>query len=351
MSSVKISVFPEFVDKIEELNLQEYYEITNNEIINIETGSKIIFKGIKTGSNLQTANLKSIANLNIVVIDEAEEIPDEATFDKIDLSARRNDKDNKIILIFNPTTKAHWIYERFFEAAGITPGICTTTDDTNYIHSSYIDNIKYLSDSILKQFEKIRDTNPDKYNHVLMGAFLDVAEGVIFTNWKLGEFDDSLEYSYGQDFGYSPDMDTLTKVAIDKKNRKIYVHECIYENKLSTPQLIEKVKHITQNKLVIADNSSNRLIAELSNAGINILPCTKGAGSIEDGIKLMLDYEIIVTPSSTNIVKELNNYIWSNKKAGQPRDMYNHSIDGIRYIVSHLLKKGEPTFDFISFGL
>jgi phage terminase large subunit len=351
MSSVKISVFPEFVDKIEELNLQEYYEITNNEIINIETGSKIIFKGIKTGSNLQTANLKSIANLNIVVIDEAEEIPDEATFDKIDLSARRNDKDNKIILIFNPTTKAHWIYERFFEAAGITPGICTTTDDTNYIHSSYIDNLKYLSDSILKQFEKIRDTNPDKYNHVLMGAFLDVAEGVIFTNWKLGEFDDSLEYSYGQDFGYSPDMDTLTKVAIDKKNRKIYVHECIYENKLSTPQLIEKVKHITQNKLVIADNSSNRLIAELSNAGINILPCTKGAGSIEDGIKLMLDYEIIVTPSSTNIVKELNNYIWSNKKAGQPRDMYNHSIDGIRYIVSHLLKKGEPTFDFISFGL
>jgi phage terminase large subunit len=351
MSSVKISVFPEFVDKIEELNLQEYYEITNNEIINIETGSKIIFKGIKTGSNLQTANLKSIANLNIVVIDEAEEIPDEATFDKIDLSARRNDKDNKIILIFNPTTKAHWIYERFFEAAGITPGICTTTDDTNYIHSSYIDNIKYLSDSILKQFEKIRDTNPDKYNHVLMGAFLDVAEGVIFTNWKLGEFDDSLEYSYGQDFGYSPDMDTLTKVAIDKKNRKIYVHECIYENKLSTPQLIEKVKHITQNKLVIADNSSNRLIAELSNAGINILPCTKGAGSIEDGIKLMLDYEIIVTPSSTNIVKELNNYIWSNKKAGQPRDMYNHSIDGIRYIVSHLLKKGEPSFDFISFGL
>jgi phage terminase large subunit len=146
-------------------------------------------------------------------------------------------------------------------------------------------------------------------------------------------------------------MDTLTKVAIDKKNRKIYVHECIYENKLSTPQLIEKVKHITQNKLVIADNSSNRLIAELSNAGINILPCTKGAGSIEDGIKLMLDYEIIVTPSSTNIVKELNNYIWSNKKAGQPRDMYNHSIDGIRYIVSHLLKKGEPSFDFISFGL
>ena len=152
MSSVNISVFPEFIDKIEELNLQEYYEVTKNEIINIETGSKIIFKGIKTGSSLQTANLKSITNLNIVVIDEAEEIPDESTFDKIDLSARRNDKDNKIILIFNPTTKAHWIYERFFESEGVEPGICISTDDTNYIHSSYLDNIKYLSDSILRQF-------------------------------------------------------------------------------------------------------------------------------------------------------------------------------------------------------
>jgi phage terminase large subunit len=116
MTSVGISVFPEFIDKIETLGLQDLFEITSNEIINKETGSKIIFKGIKTGSSIQTANLKSIANLNIVVIDEAEEIPDEETFDKIDLSARRKDKFNKIILIFNPTTKAHWIYERFLRA-------------------------------------------------------------------------------------------------------------------------------------------------------------------------------------------------------------------------------------------
>jgi phage terminase large subunit len=342
MSSVKISVFPEFIDKIEQLNLQEHYEITNNEIINKTTGSKIIFKGIKTGSNLQTANLKSIANLNIVVIDEAEEIPDEATFDKIDLSARRNDKDNKIILIFNPTSKAHWIYERFFESTGVEPGICTITEDTNYIHSTYLDNQKYLSESILKQFNKIKNTNPDKYNHIILGAFLDVAEGVIFKNWKVGEFPDNLEYHYGQDFGFSPDYDTLTKVAIDKVNMKIYVHECIYANKLSTPELIQLVKAETKNKLVIADNSANRLISELENGGINIQGCTKGAGSIEEGIKLMLDYEIIVTASSTNIMKEFNNYIWSNKKAGYPRDMYNHSIDGIRYIVTHLLKNSSP---------
>jgi len=52
----------------------------------------------------------------------------------------------------------------------------------------------------------------------------------------------------------------------------------------------------------------------------------------------MSDYRMIVSPTSINIIKELNNYIWSDKKAGQPKDMYNHSIDAIRYYVSHRLK-------------
>jgi phage terminase large subunit len=338
MSSIKISVYPEFLEKIEMLNIGHLYEITKNEIINIQTGSKIIFKGIKTGSNLQTANLKSIANLNIVVIDEAEEIPDEETFDKIDLSARRNDKDNKIILIFNPTTKVHWIYERFFESVGIQPGICKSTDDTNYIHSTYLDNKKYLSESIIKQIEKIKVTNRDKYEHIMLGAFLDVAEGVIFKNWEIGEFNNELEYGFGEDFGFSPDPDTLVKVAVDTKNKIIYLDECIYQTGLITSELIDKVKSYSGDKKIIADNSSNRLITELSRAGINISPCVKGAGSIEEGIKLILDYRIVVTSKSVNIIKELNNYIWSDKRAGQPKDIYNHAIDAIRYYVTHIIK-------------
>jgi phage terminase large subunit len=338
MTSVKISVYPEFIEKIEMLGLTALYEITKNEIINKETGSKIIFKGIKTGSNLQTANLKSIAKLNIVVIDECEEVVDEATFDKIDLSARRNDKDNKVILIFNPTTKVHWLYKRFFEDTGIQPGICQSIDDTNYIHSTYLDNKQYLSESVIKQIEKIRDTNPEKFEHIIMGAFLDVAEGVIFKNWEIGEFNNDLEYGFGQDFGFDPDPDTLIKVAIDKKNKVIYLDECIYDNKLTTNELITRVKHHVGKSEIVADNSSNRLIEELKRSGLNIRPCVKGAGSVEEGIKLMSDYRMIVSPTSINIIKELNNYIWSDKKAGQPKDMYNHSIDAIRYYVSHRLK-------------
>jgi phage terminase large subunit len=339
MSSVKISVYPEFLDKIETLGLSSMYEITQNEIINKITGSKIIFKGIKTGSNLQTANLKSIANLNIIVIDEAEEIPDEATFDKIDLSARRNDKDNKVIVIFNPTSKAHWLYERFFEGTGVLPGECKLTEDTVYIHSSYLDNMKYLSESIVKQFEKIRDTNIEKYNHIVLGAFLDVAEGVIYKNWEYGDFPDTQDYYFGLDFGFDPDPDALVKVHIDKYEKRIYIDECIYSTQLSTSDLTAQVKHFAATKLVVADNQANRLISELKKGGVNIQPCVKGAGSIEEGIKLLSDYTFVITPTSINTVKEMNNYVWSNKKAGAPKDMYNHICDGLRYIATHLLKK------------
>lgn len=351
MTSINISVYPEFLEKIELLNIGHLFEIKKNEIINNSTGSKIIFKGIKTGSSIQTANLKSIAGLNIVCIDEAEEIPDEDIFDKIDLSARRNDKDNKIILIFNPTTKVHWIYNRFFSDAGIEPGTCISTDDTNYIHSTYLDNMKYLSVSILKQIEKIKTNNPDKYKHIIMGAFLDVAEGVIFTNWEMGEFNNDLEYGFGEDFGYSPDPDTLIKIAIDRKNKIIYLDECIYSNKLGIEELKKLVKFYVNNKLVVADNSSNRLINELKRENINIIPCKKGGGSIEEGIKLLCDYKLIVTPSSKNIIKELNNYIWSNKKSGTPKDVYNHAIDAIRYYVSYILKTSDGPGQVFSFEI
>ena len=86
LSSAYISIIPEFIDKIETLKLQDYFHITKDEVRNKLSGSKIIFKGIKTSSGDQTANLKSLTNVSTWVMDEAEELQDENIFDKIDLS-------------------------------------------------------------------------------------------------------------------------------------------------------------------------------------------------------------------------------------------------------------------------
>jgi len=48
-------------------------------------------------------------------------------------------------------------------------------------------------------------------------------------------------------------------------------------------------------------------------------------------LKMMQDYEIIITETSTNLAKELSNYIWNDKKAGIPIAGFDHLLDGVRY--------------------
>jgi len=114
LTSAHISIIPEFIEKIEILDRFQDFHITKDEIINLTTGSKILFKGIKTSSGQQTANLKSLAGVTCFVLDEAEELTDEDVFDKIDFSIRSKEKQNRVILILNPATKTHFIYKKFF---------------------------------------------------------------------------------------------------------------------------------------------------------------------------------------------------------------------------------------------
>lgn len=338
LTSAHISIIPEFIDKIETANLQSDFYITKDEIINIKTGSKILFKGIKTSSGTQTANLKSLAGVTTWVLDEAEELNDEDTFDKIDFSIRTKDIQNRVILILNPATKEHFIYNRFFESKGVEEGTNTTKNDTTYIHTTYLDNKENLSESFITQVEQMKQNNPNKFKHVILGGWLDKAEGVVFDNWKFGDFNpNKIQTVFGQDYGFSIDPTTLVEVAIDKVKKVIYVKEHFYKMKLSTYEIIELNKHYANRSLIVGDNAEGRLIDEIKKAGCNIIPCEKGAGSITAGISLMLEYEIIVEHNSSNIAKELNNYVYLDKGSKLFIDDYNHTIDPIRYVVSKIL--------------
>jgi len=54
---------------------------------------------------------------------------------------------------------------------------------------------------------------------------------------------------------------------------------------------------------------------------------------------MMQDYEIIITQGSYNVAKELNNYVWSDKKAGIPAPGFDHAIDSIRYYFQQVINK------------
>ena len=336
LTSAHVSIIPEFIDKIETADLSHDFYITKDEIINKKTGSKILFKGIKTSSGTQTANLKSLAGVTTWVLDEAEELTDEDTFDKIDFSIRAKDIQNRVILVLNPSTKQHFIYKRFFESKGVKDGSNIVKDDTTYIHTTYLDNYENLSKSFILQIEDMKARRKQKYEHQILGGWLDKAEGVVFTNWSYGKFNpNELPTSFGLDFGFSIDPDTLIEVAIDKDHKKIYVKEHLYQNGLRMEQLATICLNKADNKLIIADSAEDRLIVDLRHKGLNIEPIKKG--TIESGVTMMLDFDIIVDESSTNIAKELNNYAYLNKGSKLYIDSFNHAIDAIRYNVTYHL--------------
>jgi len=339
LRSASISIIPEFIEKIELLNKTEDFKITRDEIINKGNGSKIIFRGIKTSSGDQTANLKSLTGITTWVMDEAEELTNEETFDKIDLSVRNKTLDNRIILILNPTTKEHFIYSRWYEGRGVAPGLNITKGDTTYIHTTYLDNLDNLSESYINQIETMKQRRPDRFKHTIEGSWLDKAEGVIYSNWSIGEFKYSGKIIFGQDFGFSSDPSSLVKVSIDKQNKIIYVQLCYYKTKLTTSEIAVLNQKFAGNDLIVADSAEPRLINELSRS-CNIVPAIKGQGSITYGISMIQDYDLVIDSESTDLIKELNNYVWLERKSQTPVDNYNHALDALRYAVSYQLQSG-----------
>ena len=330
--SAKISIIPQFIEVLELMGYSSNeFHITKDEIVNRKTGSKIIFKGIKTSSGVQTANLKSITGVSTFVLDEAEELDDESIFDKIDLSIRVTTAKNKVILIMNPTTRESWIYSRWFEMG--------KDRSTTYIHTDYRDNIDNLDGSILQQIEKIKNKDIKKYNHVVLGGWLDKAEGVIFEDWEEGVFDESLPYIWCMDFGVN-DPTTLIKMAANKKTNKIYLKEYLYKSGMSPSSIIEVLnQHVSKNDLIVADNAEPLTINEIRLKGYNVQKSVKGKDSIKNGIRKILEYTVIITPDSYNAKKEFNNYVWNDKRSETPIDDFNHIIDPLRYGIQVLDKR------------
>lgn len=377
MASAHISVIPEFHEKIELDGTQEHFHTTKTEIINKTSGSEIMFRPIKTSSGNQTANLKSIQGLTTFIGDEMEEWESEDDFDKLVLSIRKKGVQNRVILVMNPTDSDHFVYKKYIEKTHRIVNIdgvdvqVSTHPNVLHIHTSYLDNIENVDDKFLENIRAIkeqstawaesmadselmtrgieRDTpeyserfpqlfskyfNQTKYAYIVIGRWSDIAQGAIITNWEEGQFDDSLPYAYGQDYGFSIDPTTLIKVAIDDGLKRVYVKEEYYKTQqLGTNQIYEinRSRIASPDDLIVADSQEGRLIMDLEELGLNIIQCEKGPGSVKAGLAALDDYTLVIDPSSMNIKREVKTYVWNDKKAGIPVDKNNHAIDAIRY--------------------
>jgi len=316
MTSAKKSIIPEFRKAIARLGVSEDFHLTETTIVNKKTESFIFFSGIKTNSGDQTGNLKSLSGINTWVVEEAEDFKDEKVFETIDDSIRTTEKQNRVILVMNPTTPEHFLFNRWFQHTSkqiMIDGFPVTVSDhpeVEHIHTTFLIGFKYLSKDWLNKANKWRirakkgidivtgrtltEQEQEKsklfYINNYLGGWKEKQEGAIFDNWEIGEFDESLPYIFGQDYGF--DDPTTTIITLQRKKQE--------------------------------------------GKSLNIIPCMKKQGSVLTGIQKMQKYQIIVTPRSKNLIKELNNYVWLDKKSDVPIDDFNHLIDPTRYAVDYL---------------
>jgi len=240
---------------------------------------------------------------------------DQAVYDQLDLRTKEI-----VFMDYNPVAE-FWLHESEILEA----------EDTYFIKSTYKDN-PFLSAVEIRQIEKLKKY-PNKWKVYGLGE-LGELENQIYTDWEEGEFDQSLPFGFGLDFGFKDSKDSLIKVAVDEKNECIYCSEKIYSTGLSVKQLKdEMLKHCNRNELVVADSADQRMISELK-VLFNMKAAKKPAGSVKEGIKLIQGYKLIVDPESVNLKKEIRNYVWSDKRGEIPVKAFDDLLDALRYYVT-----------------
>ena len=97
----------------------------------------------------------------------------------------------------------------------------------------------------MDQIDRMKERRPEKYQHQIMGGWLQRAEGVIFNHWQIGEFNSDIDSIYGLDFGFSNDPTALVEIAVDKERKIIWLKEHLYKKGLVTSQISVSYTHLT----------------------------------------------------------------------------------------------------------
>lgn len=179
--SARISIIPEFYEKLELLGQTGSFTQGLTEIVNTRTECKLYFRGIQTSRKSNEAQLKSIKGIGRVLVDEAQEFVDEGAFDRLDFSLRDVGSPNAITMSMNPTHKNHWIYRRFFKEPGIADDFNGVVGDTCYVHTTYFDNLQNLDAAFIAGAERMKEQNFAKYQNLFLGYWMGDNEGALWT--------------------------------------------------------------------------------------------------------------------------------------------------------------------------
>lgn len=341
LGDIRNSCFREISDRLVENEVDGHVNINSSTMSFVYGRNAIMAHGFRKSSGDQSAKLKSLANYNVVWIEEADEVA-EADFMQLDDSLRTKKGNILVILSLNPPAKNHWIIKRFFKLQpSEQPGFYIPEchhDDVLYIRTDYHNNAKNLDEHTKKRYEAYRTTNPDHYWNMIKGYVPETLQGKIYKDWKrIDEVPHEARLiCYGLDFGFDPDEAAI--VAIYQYNGGYILDEILYQTELDNEHLAN-VLHNKPKAPVICDSAEPKSIAELRKYGIDAHPCEKGPDSVRVQIKHVQSLRVSYTAGSTNIEEEYENYAWKLNKDGdlvgiEDPKCKNHLMSAARYGLS-----------------
>jgi len=270
--------------------------------------------------SLDQPQKKRGAKRTYLFLNEANELSLE---DWIQLSMRT---EKQIFIDYNPSMDEHWIYE-----------LVIPREDCTFIHSTYLDNIQFLPEEVVKEIENLQSVDENYWRIYGLGEIGQI-KGLVLTNWEPAEeFPTECDWiSYGMDFGFTNDPTTIVKVGMH--SGEIWVDELEYSRGMTTRDILNALHtHGIKKSDDIVSEIQPQTIYEIRKEGYNVRPTFKGPGSILTGIDILKRFRIHVTKRSVNLIRELKNYKWKEDAMGnasnEPVDKFNHAIDALRYVV------------------
>lgn len=333
-TTIRDSVFQLVIDTLKKWGIYEYCKINLSTFtITLPNESVFLFKGLD-----DSEKIKSITDITDIWCEEATELSlDE--FTQLDLRLRALVEDLQIYCSFNPVSKANWVYKKWF-----APDAVYDQAQTFILHTTYKDN-RFLPLSYIAALEDKINTNPTYYKIYVLGEF-GTFEGLVITNWRTEDFDymqlaQTLEHRAGIDLGWT-DPSAIIDTLYDRSNRIIYVFNEFYKSGQQLSQLAEAIKNmnLTRTKLYV-DSAEPRSIQYFRNNQINAVAAQKGQDSVKAGLMFLQDHLIIVHPSCTSFITELENFSYiKSKQTGEYTEEttheWSHAIDACRYAYSDI---------------
>ena len=315
-------------------------------------GSKIIFKGMD-----KPGKLKSINGISIVWLEEASEVK-YAGYKELKGRLRHPGLSLHFILSTNPVGTENWVYQHFFKRTDSDGSVTTILDDMRlyqkhtivkngvYYHHSTADDNLFLPKSYIGTLDEMQAYDPDLYRVARLGRFgvngirvlpqFTVAESHEAVMRAVKGIPERFQFC-GFDFGFETSYNAVVRVAVDDREKTLYIWWEYYKNHMTDDHTAAELKQLGMDKVpIIADNEDPKAIQYYRQTGFNIRACHKWAGSrLANTRKVKRFKKIVCSPKCINAIRELSTLTYAKDSRDNLKfDEFNidpHTFSAIWY--------------------